>query len=254
MNGSVHHGGADRQDPSATPQDDNAQNGQPREKRSRDRYGRERGPRADRGDRPDSAPAEAQQALEGFHPDTPVGASLGSDSSFEKNASTRQDARYDERPAMRSYFSDTAITAPSPLVPAAMGATAITPVTAAAMPAPDVAAAAPVVVAPPPTIVQAVAPKAIAAAGPIALPKVQSFTLPIETLNQVAQGSGLSWVNSDTAKVAQVQAAIAAEAKPIHVPRVRAVVAPADASPLVLVETKRDLRSLQLPFEETRPD
>ena len=86
------------------------------------------------------------------------------------------------------------------------------------------------------------------------LPKVQSFTLPIEALNQVAQGSGLSWVNSDSSKVAQVQAAIAAEAKTVHVPRARAVVAPIDTGPLVLVETKRDLRSLQLPFEETQPE
>ena len=83
---------------------------------------------------------------------------------------------------------------------------------------------------------------------------MRSFTLPIDALNQVAQGSGLSWVNSDSAKVAQVQAAIAAEAKPIHVPRVRAAVAAVDTGPLVLVETKRDLRSLQLPFEETQPE
>ena len=83
---------------------------------------------------------------------------------------------------------------------------------------------------------------------------MQTFALPMEALNQVAQGSGLSWVNSDSAKVAQVQAAIAAEAKPIHVPRARVAPAQVDTGPLVLVETKRDLRSLQLPFEETKPE
>ncbi len=259
LNGAVHHGGADRQDPQATPQDGNAENGQPREKRSRDRYGRERGERVQRGERPDPAARQdaesrdAQQPLEGFAADTSTadgGAQSGqsgtSESYFEKAASVRND----ERPAMRSYFSDTAITALSPLVPAAV------PATAAAMPAPPVAApsvAAPVVAAAVLVNVPAAATTAIAAAGSTGLPKVQSFTLPIEKLNQVAQGSGLSWVNSDSVKIAQVQAAIAAEAKPIHVPRVRAAVAPVDASPLVLVETKRDLRSVQLPFEETQP-
>lgn len=252
LNAAVNRGDADREDSPAMPQDGNANNntdgGQPREKRSRDRYGRERGPRADRGDRPESAPKDAQQALEGFNSNASVGASLGGESSFEKAASVR----HEERPAMRSYFSDTATTAPSPLVPAAVAETPpATPVPAVAVTAPVVAVAAPARI---PPHVQAVAPASIAAVGATGLPKVQSFTLPMDALNQMAQGSGLSWVNSDSAKVAQVQAAIAAEAKPIHVPRARAAVAPIDTGPLVLVETKRDLRSLQLPFEETQPE
>jgi ribonuclease E len=85
------------------------------------------------------------------------------------------------------------------------------------------------------------------------LPKVQNFNLPVESLVQVAQGSGLSWVNSDPAKIAAVQAAIAAEAKPIHVPRARPTAVQFDAEPLVLVETKRDLKSMKLPFEDTAP-
>jgi ribonuclease E len=83
------------------------------------------------------------------------------------------------------------------------------------------------------------------------LPKVQSFDLPIDSLNQVAQGSGLSWVNSDPAKIAAVQAAIAAEFKPARVPRERAAAVQIDTAPLVLVETKRDLRNMTLPFEDT---
>jgi ribonuclease E len=69
-------------------------------------------------------------------------------------------------------------------------------------------------------------------------------------LLDVAQGSGLQWVNSDAEKVAAVQAAIAAEPKPIHVPRARAPAVSIDTGPLVLVETKRDLRNMTLPFEQ----
>lgn len=133
------------------------------------------------------------------------------------------------------------MTAPSPMVPAVAAVAVTAPVVAASMPA----------AAQPMTPVPAVVAVAPVSTG---LPKVQTFTLPMDSLNQVAQGSGLSWVNSDSAKVALVQAAIAAEAKPIHVPRARAAAAPVDTAPLVLVETKRDLRSLQLPFEETQPE
>jgi ribonuclease E len=85
------------------------------------------------------------------------------------------------------------------------------------------------------------------------LPKVQSFELPLDQLAQVAQASGLSWVNSNAEKIAQVQAAIAAEPTPVHVPRERPATVQLDDGPLVLVETKRDLRELVLPFEETAP-
>ena len=82
------------------------------------------------------------------------------------------------------------------------------------------------------------------------MPKLQSFVLPLGELAQVAQSSGLSWVNSDAGKIAAVQAAIAAEPKEIRVPRERPAVAQTDAGPLLLVETKRDLRDMTLPFEE----
>jgi ribonuclease E len=82
------------------------------------------------------------------------------------------------------------------------------------------------------------------------MPKLQPFALPLAELAQVAQSSGLSWVNSDSGKIAAVQAAIAAEPKPIRVPRERPAAVRIDAAPLVLVETKRDLRDMTLPFEE----
>lgn len=71
----------------------------------------------------------------------------------------------------------------------------------------------------------------------------------MQDLIQVAETSGLQWVNSDAAKIAEVQAAIAAEPKPIHVPRERAAVVALNDGPLVLVETKRDLSDMKLPFE-----
>jgi ribonuclease E len=46
-----------------------------------------------------------------------------------------------------------------------------------------------------------------------------------------------------------VQAAIAAEPKPLHVPRERPAPVVIDEGPLVLVETRRDLSKLPLPFD-----
>ena len=76
------------------------------------------------------------------------------------------------------------------------------------------------------------------------------YQLPVQEMQQIAQSSGLQWVQSDADKVAAVQAAIAAEPRPIHVPRERPPVVVLDEGPLVLVETRRDLRDLHLPFEQ----
>ncbi len=81
------------------------------------------------------------------------------------------------------------------------------------------------------------------------LPKVAAFALPVEDMAQVAQASGLQWVNSDASKIAAVQAAIAAEPKPVRVPRERPPAVQIEDAPLVLVETKRDLRDLKLPID-----
>ena len=80
------------------------------------------------------------------------------------------------------------------------------------------------------------------------MPKVASYSLPIDSLQQIANSSGLEWVNSDADKVAAVQAAIAAEPKPVHVPRERPPVPVLDEGPLVLVETRKDLADMKLPF------
>lgn len=123
---------------------------------------------------------------------------------------------------------------------AELAQTATAPATPAPVQAP---AAAPVAAAP-----VAAAPAAPASQG---LPKVTAYELPLQALAEVASTSGLQWVNSDAAKIADIQAAMAAEAKPVHVPRERPVAVAVSEGPLVLVETKRDLSELKLPFEGT---
>jgi ribonuclease E len=73
------------------------------------------------------------------------------------------------------------------------------------------------------------------------LPKVQSYSLPLSDMAAVASASGLEWVNSDASKIAAVQAQIAAEPKPVDVPRQRPPVVVVQDEPLIMVETKRDL-------------
>ncbi|MFY8179399.1 MAG: ribonuclease E/G, partial [Limnohabitans sp.] len=73
------------------------------------------------------------------------------------------------------------------------------------------------------------------------MPLVQAFTLPVADMQAVAQGSGLEWVNSNPERIAAVQAAIAAEPKPVHVPRERPPLVILDEGPLILVETRKDL-------------
>lgn len=85
------------------------------------------------------------------------------------------------------------------------------------------------------------------------MPRISSYALPQSELVQVAHSSGLQWVNTNADSVAKVQAAIAAEPPPVHVPRERPAPVSVDAGPLVLVETKRDLRNMTLPFEESSP-
>lgn len=84
------------------------------------------------------------------------------------------------------------------------------------------------------------------AAAPIV---VEPFVLPVADLNTVAETAGLQWVNSDADKVAAVQAAIAAEPKPVHVARERPPAVVVDEGPLVLVETRKDLSQIKLPFD-----
>jgi ribonuclease E len=95
-----------------------------------------------------------------------------------------------------------------------------------------------------------VAPVVVAAvATPQAPAPAEPFVLPMNSLQAVAEAAGLQWVNSDTDKIRAVQAAMASEPAPAHVPRERKPVENTDSGPLVLVETRKDLSQIKLPFE-----
>src|SRR5205814_7926562 len=88
------------------------------------------------------------------------------------------------------------------------------------------ASSAPVLGEPAPT-----APAAAAVPTPPAA-HVESFVLPTDQLQAVAEAAGLQWVNSDAEKIRAVQEAMAAEPKPIHVPREPKPVVAIDEGPL----------------------
>jgi ribonuclease E len=136
--------------------------------------------------------------------------------------------------------------------------------TAAQAPAPAVYASAPAAYVPAPAVTSVEAPVAAPAAARWAEPAAPAvvapapaplaaalapYVLPAVALQSVASAVGLEWVNSDSEKMRAVQAAMAAEPKPVHVPREPAPAVVLDEGPLVLVETKRDLSQLKLPFE-----
>ena len=196
-----------------------AEQRQPRERRSRDRYGRDRRERGESGDSREARPRGE-----------PASDAVAPAAAFDQNPAPAQQQRAQLAPEL------VANTAPS----SAMAGEGVAPLPAAPVPAPVARAAQPVA--------SPVATPVPAAAGS-ALPKVQSYDLPLQDLAQVAQSTGLQWVNSDAAKIAEVKAAIALEAKPVHVPRERPAVVVSGEGPLVLVETKRDLGTMKLPFE-----
>ena len=112
-----------------------------------------------------------------------------------------------------------------------------------------IVAAAPVEPVAAPVAAPAPAPIVIEAPAPVV---AEAFVLPLADLSALAQAAGLEWVNSDAEKIASVQAAIAAEPKPIHVPRERQPAVVVDDGPLILVETRKDLNQVNLPFEQAQ--
>jgi len=77
------------------------------------------------------------------------------------------------------------------------------------------------------------------------------YELPLDELEAIARGAGLEWVNSDGERVRAVQEAMAAAPQPAQVPREIKPAVQIDDGPLVLVETRRNLADLKLPFEQT---
>ncbi len=93
------------------------------------------------------------------------------------------------------------------------------------------------------------APERNTSAGSTArMPKIAAYTLSVDDMMGVAQAAGLQWVLSDADKVRQAQIAIANTPKPVHVPREPKPVLVMDTGPLVLVETRQDLKNTNLPF------
>jgi len=101
-----------------------------------------------------------------------------------------------------------------------------------------------------PAPVQAPAPAPVVAApvAPVA-PVVPKFDLPIADLNTLAGSAGLEWVHSNADSVRAAQEAIANAPKAAHVPRERPPAVVIDEGPLVLVETRKDLSQIKLPFD-----
>ncbi|AOW14265.1 ribonuclease E [Hydrogenophaga crassostreae] len=209
----------------------------PRERRSRDRYGR---------DRRERGPRDAQaQAGDDTIADSTV-------PTAEATPANVGETPQEEAPVRSSYFSLPVETAPTAV--AAIAAVDVAPEQVAEVVEPVRAPQADVVAAP------AEAPKprpqpSMAASAveetTKGLPKVAAYVLPMDAMSEVARASGLEWVNSDVERVALAQAAIAAEPKPIHVPREIKPVELVDEGPLVLVETRKDLNKVTLPFEGT---
>lgn len=117
-----------------------------------------------------------------------------------------------------------------------------------------VPAVAPVVVAEPVAVsapTPAPAPEPLQAPTPAPAPATTAaaFVLETDSLQAVAETAGLQWVNSDADKIRAAQEAMASEAKPVHVARAAKPVVAIDEGPLVLVETRKDLSQVKLPFE-----
>lgn len=221
----------------------------PREKRSRDRYPRDRKPRGERTDRPttEGEPTDDTQSTLPLSaaPDT-VEDAAPRKSYFSTPAASL--------PAAAAALPEASETVPSQPAPSTTAeAPAAMPTVAAAAPA-DVAEvvlalpfAAPILLTAAADPLRKAEPPAVVADG---MPKVSAYHLPLEDLAQLAQSSGLTWVLSDADKVASAQAAIAAQPEPVCVPRERPEAVSIDDRPLVLVETRLDLRNVTLPFEK----
>ncbi|TSE30304.1 ribonuclease E/G [Tepidimonas charontis] len=229
----------------STPTAPSSEGSRPRERRSRDRYGRER-------TRREATPTEE-----------------GSTGAPVVAADTAPAA--DAQPPRRSYFerptTGRAEADPNAVPPASAGA-AHAPAAAAdgaadsaattTPPAPAAALAAATPTAGDSDVRQDTATVAPAAsADSAATPARPSggdtapppYRLPVEQLEALMRAAGLEWVQSNADKIAAAQAAIAAEAPPAHVPREPRAAAVVDDGPLVLVETRRDLREMRFPFD-----
>jgi len=154
----------------------------------------------------------------------------------------RREAREGDGPT--EALADTAEAEASPT------AFAEAPITAEAAEAPLAVAAAEL---PAPPVAEVPIAPALPLAAASALPKAAPFQLPVDDLRALAASAGLEWVNSDAERILVVQQAMASEPKPVHVPRQPKPRVVIDDGPLVLVETRKDLSQMKLPFEQQQP-
>ena len=178
----------------------------------------------------------------------------GADQAAELNVETAGEL-FDSNPAAAAA-DETAPLAAATAAPAdAQVSPAPTPVEAWTTPvaAPAAASAgAPTVIHAEASAQPAAAPAAPnAAAAPVA-PRAAAvpFILPIDALQTLATQAGLQWVHSDADKVAAAQVAIANTPKPVRVPRLPKPRVVLDEGPLVLVETRKDLSQVRMPFDQ----
>lgn len=199
----------------------------PRQRRSRDRYGR------DRRNARREAVAQAQDTAASA--DVPVqdeASVVAQEAAVEPEAVTLPTAQGTGR---RSYFAD--VRPASEDSPAVVEVSPVSAAPSAAVTLPESQATVPAA--------QAVAVDAWAHVG--------RWTLPEQELQRLVASAGLQWVQSDAARVAAVQAAIAAEPQPVRTVRERKLVTQVDTGPLVQVQTRKDLAAMPLPFEDSPP-
>jgi len=234
---------------------------QQREGRRRRRGGRGRGERdeAPMGAEGEATSAEAGANTEGNDsPDaTGEAASEGSDGRRRRNRGRRGGERRERVEGAEGIEGSDTAEAPEALeapVAAASVGESVDPVALSAPAASeDTPPSAPPQTTEPVVRVEAAISAPAVAAEPPAVapaPAAAPYVLPLSELQGIAQAAGLEWVNSDADKIMAAQEAIASEPRPVHVPRERKPAVVIDDGPLVLVETRKDLNQVSLPFEQ----
>ncbi len=196
--------------------------------RGRDRHRRER-----REEGTEGAPTGSDSATAGVLGEQPQESLLQAEAPTDvaQPAASRFESQQATAPEVRAA-------APVP-AEAPVAAGLVQPVAAPALPIAALAA-----VVPPAAVGAAPTPAPVAVVA-----ETEPFVLPTDELQSIAQSAGLQWVNSDASKIRNVQEAISREPKPVHVPREPKQAPVIDEGPLVLVETRKDLSQIKLPFE-----
>jgi ribonuclease E len=125
-------------------------------------------------------------------------------------------------------------------------AAVVEPARAAPAPVAQPAPIAPAIAATP-AQAEPVVPSAQVASATAAVEEPAPESLPIADLNAVVQAAGLQWVQSDPIRVEQAQRTLRQMIVPKQAPRQRKPLALADEGPLMLVETRKALPTLNIP-------